>query len=158
MRKLSGLLLGLLLVVTSVGCDSSDDSSDADLFVGTWALTSVSDSNGDATAAFAAGFSSVVLTNATDGTFTLRVNFSAQNPNNPGGTITIPGTYVINEGSKNITLNAVVGGNPAPLSFTYGITNDNVVVLTAGATTSVLLNTLFGTSLEAPANITITRQ
>jgi hypothetical protein len=155
MRKISGLLLALLLVVTSVGCDSNNDPSDAETFVGTWALTGVSDSNGDATAAFAAGFSSVVLTNATDGSFTMRVSFSAANG---GQVLTIPGTYVVNEGAKGLVLNAVVGGNPAPLAFTYSISNDNVVVLTAGATTSVLLNTLFGTSLEAPANITITRQ
>jgi hypothetical protein len=156
MRKLTSLLLVLLIGVIGVGCDSSDNMSDADKLVGTWALTNVSDSQGSALAAFAAAFSSVVLVNSNTGSFNMTVTLSAQNP----ADITPPpviGTYTVNESTNTFTLN-VTSPAPAPLAFTYSFTSDDVIDLTAGATTSVLLNTLFGTTLQAPAVITITRQ
>lgn len=148
MRKLSNLLLVLLIGVIGVGCDSGNDQSDAEAFVGVWALTGVSDAQGDALAAFGQAFSSVVLTNNADNSFTL-----VANPRE-GSAITVPGTYSVNESTNTFTLTTP----QAPLAFTYSYTSDNVVELQAGATTSVLVNSLFGTSLEAPATITITRQ
>jgi hypothetical protein len=148
MRKLSNLLLILLIGVIGVGCDSGDSQSDAEAFVGVWALTGVSDAGGDALAAFGAAFSSVVITNSADMSFTLVATPRA------GDAISVPGTYSVNEGTNTYTLSTP----QAPLAFTYTYTNDNVVELQAGATTSVLVNSLFGTTLDAPAVITITRQ
>ena len=152
MRKLSHLLLVLLIGVVGVGCDSNDDASDAEAFVGVWALTNVEDVDGSQLEAFGQAFTSVVLTNSADNSFVLAVT------PRQGNAQQIPGTYVINETTNSFTLNANLGGSTAPLAFTYDFVSDNVVTLTAGATTAVLLNTLFGTSLEAPAVITITRQ
>lgn len=152
MRKLSSLLLVVLLGVFSVGCDSSDDASDAEAFVGVWALTNVEDADGSQLEAFGSAFSSVVLTNSADNSFTLNVT------PRQGSAMSIPGTYVINESTNSFTLNANLGGSTAPLAFTYNFVSDTVVTLQAGASTAVLLNSLFGTSLEAPATITITRQ
>jgi hypothetical protein len=148
MRKLSSLLLILLIGVIGVGCDSDNSQSDAEAFVGVWALTGVSDAGGDALAAFGAAFSSVTLDNGADGSFTL-----VATPRQ-GTAVTVPGTYSVNESTNTFTLTTP----QAPLAFTYTYTSDNVVELQAGATTSVLLNSLFGTSLEAPSTITITRQ
>ncbi len=148
MRKLSNLLLVLLIGVIGVGCDSDSSQTDAEAFVGVWALTGVSDAEGDALAAFGQAFSSVVITNSADNSFTL-----VANPRD-GSPITVPGTFSVNESTNTYTLNTP----QAPLAFTYSYTSDNVVELQAGATTSVLLNATFGTSLVAPATITITRQ
>ncbi len=148
MRKFSSLLLILLIGVIGVGCDSNDGQSDAEAFVGVWALTGVSDSEGDQLAAFGQAFSSVVLTNNADNSFTL-----VATPRQ-GSAITVPGTYSVNENTNTFTLTTP----QAPLAFTYSYTSDNVVELQAGVTTSLLLDNLFGTSLEAPATITITRQ
>jgi hypothetical protein len=152
MRKLSNVLAVLLIGLIGVGCDSNSDPSDADAFVGTWALSDVTDANGSALAAFGAAFSSVVLTNNADNSFVLTVT------PREGDVLQIPGTYSINEGTSGFTLNANLGGTTAPLAFTYNYVSDDSVTLQAGATTSVLLNSLFGTTLTAPATITITRQ
>ncbi len=155
MRRLTNLLFVLLMGVFSVGCDSdSNNMSDMDQIVGTWALTNVTDANGSALAAFGAAFSSVVLTNAANGSFTMNVTPSAQNP---AVIPPITGTFSVNESTSVFTLN-VTSPVPAPLAFTYAFSTEDTVDLTAGATTSVLLNTLFGTTLQSPAVITITRQ
>ncbi|MFT5144527.1 MAG: hypothetical protein ACI84D_003163, partial [Thalassolituus oleivorans] len=75
-----------------------------------------------------------------------------------GDPLQVPGTFVVNEGTNGFTLNANLGGTTAPLAFTYSYVTNDSVTLQAGATTSVLLNSLFGTTLVAPAVITITRQ
>ncbi|MBO6576479.1 MAG: hypothetical protein JJ896_17330 [Rhodothermales bacterium] len=152
MRKLSTLFFALMIAVVGVGCDSNDDPSDAEAFVGVWALTNVEDADGSQLQAFGAAFSSVVLTNSSDNSFVLNVTPREGDP------LTVPGTYVVNENTNSFTLNANLGGQAIPLAFTYAYTSDNVVTLTGGATTAVLLNQLFGTSLVAPAVITITRQ
>lgn len=152
MRKLSSLLLIALLAITSVGCDSNDDESDADKFVGTWALTGVSDDAGDASEAFGAMFSSVTLTNNANGSFVLNVVPRAGEP------LAIPGTYTVSESNSRFTLSASLGTTTASLVFTYDFNGDDSVDLTTVGSTAVLLNTLFGTTLEGEAVITVTRQ
>lgn len=148
MRKLSNILVIALIALVGVGCDSGDDTTDAEAFVGVWALTGVSDADGDALAAFGQAFSSVTLNNSADMSFVLTAN------PRQGDAIQVPGTYSVNESTNGFTLTTP----QAPLAFTYSFTSDNVVELQAGATTSQLVNVLFGTSLEAPSTITITRQ
>lgn len=156
MRKISSLLLfGLmaLIAVASIGCDSNDDdTADAAKFEGMWALTSVSDDEGDATATFVAAFQSIVLDNATDDTFDLTVTPQTGDP------IVLSGTYSVNESSKKFTLVAQTPLGPASLNFTYAFDGDNKVVLTSDTTTALLLNTLFeGVDLVGQAVITVTR-
>lgn len=151
MRKLTSLLLLALLAVVGVGCDSNNDKSDADKFVGTWALTGVVDVDGDQSAAFAAGFNSVTLTNTADGNFTINVSPKVGSP------AAYTGTYTVVENGKSITLRASVGGQTIPLTFTYTFNSDTVVALKSNTTTAVLLNNLFGTTLNGEVTITVTK-
>lgn len=151
MQKLSSLLLIALLALVSTGCDSNDESSDAELFVGTWALIGVSDSSGDRMTDFATGFSSIVLVNAADGNFTINVT------PRQGSVMAITGTYTVIENSKTITLRASVGGQTVPLNFTYTFDGDEQVALKSDTTTAVLLNNLFGTTLQGQVTMTVTK-
>lgn len=153
MRKLTSILLLALIAIVGIGCDSnSDETTDTDRFIGSWALTGASDSTGDQSVAFGTAFSSVVLTNVSDGTFAIAVT------PRQGAATTISGTFTIVEASKTITLRAAVGGQTIPLNFTYSFTSDTVVSLKSDTTTAVLLNSLFGTTLEGQVTITITKQ
>ncbi len=151
MRKLTSILFLALIAFVGTGCDSNDDPSDADLFVGTWALTGVSDASGDRLADFGAGFSSITLTNTADGNFTINVTPRQGQP------MAITGTYVVVENGETITLRASVGGQTIPLNFTYDFTSDTVVALTSDTTTAVLLNNLFGTTLQGQVTMTVTK-
>ena len=153
MRKLSLFLMIVGLLVVGVGCDSNDDDeqSDASLFVGSHAITSVTDVEGDQTAAFAQGFESIVVTFAEGGNFTIAVDAIVDQ-----GDVTVPGTYEVNESANTITLNATTASGTIPLAFEYEF-NGNQTNLTAGAQTATALNALFGTTLQAPATITVTR-
>jgi len=158
MRKITNLLLIALLAFAGVGCDSNDDkNNDADLFVGTWALTGVSDDDGDALAAFATNFDSIVLANAEAGTFTLTVNPKV------GDDIVLDGTYTVRSSDKSFTLYAtieLVPGSPQtiPLGFTYEFDGDDKIMLTTVGGTATLLNTLFdGVDLVGEAVITVSR-
>lgn len=151
MQKLSSLLLIALLAVVSTGCDSNDESSDADRFVGTWTLTGISDASGDRLADFGAGFSSITLVNAADGNFTINVT------PRQGAPMAITGTYTVIENSKSIVLRASVGGQTVPLNFTYTFASDEQVALKSDTTTAVLLNNLFGTTLQGQVTLTVTK-
>jgi hypothetical protein len=151
MRKISNLLLIALLAIVGVGCDSNSDPKDADRLVGTWALTGASDSQGDQIAAFAAAFSSVTLTNLSDGNFTINVVPVE------GAAQAISGTYTVVEATKTLTLRASVGGQTVPLIFTYTIASDTQVSLKSDTTTAVLLNNLFGTTLQGQVTISVTK-
>lgn len=153
MRKLSSLLLIALLALVGIGCDSDDDEgSDAELFVGTWALTGVSDDDGDAMEAFATNFESIVLANDADGSFTLTVNPVV------GDNIVLPGTYTVSESNSRLTLTVTTPLGPANLNFTYAFNGDDEVELTSDTTTALLLNTLFeGVDLVGQAVITVSR-
>lgn len=151
MRKLTSILLLALLAIVGTGCDSNDDPSDADLFVGNWTLSGVSDASGDRLADFGAGFSSITLTNNEDGTFTINVTPRQGSP------MAISGTYTIVENTTSITLRATVGGQTVPLNFTYTFSGDNQVALRSDTTTAVLLNNLFGTTLEGQVTLTVTK-
>lgn len=162
MRKLTSLLFIALLAVASVGCDSNDDPTDAEQLVGRWALTGASDAEGDQSVAFATNFSSVILNNLADNSFTITVT-PRDNPATAGVdesqfVQTIPGTYSVTESTNRITLTAETDIGQANLVFTYAFVDDDTVTLTTDSTTALLLNSLFSTTLVPPAVITVTRQ
>ena len=153
MRKLSFLFLvfGLLLV----GCDSdsgSDDASDAELFVGSWALGGISDSEGDRTAAFVQGFNSVAIGFTSGEQFTLAVDAVIDEAD-----ANYSGTYTISEATSTVSVSLNVGGQPFPLSFTYEIEDDSHITLQASSTTAVLLASLFSTSFTPPVSISLVK-
>ena len=158
MRKINSLLLIALLAFAGVGCDSNDDkNNDADLFVGTWALTGVSDDDGDALAAFATNFDSIMLANASAGTFVLTVDPKV------GDDIVLNGTYTVKSSNNSFILFAtveLVPGSPQtiPLNFTYEFDGDDTIVLTSDTGTATLLSTMFdGVDLVGQAVITVSR-
>ena len=154
MRKLSLyiLLFGLLLV--GVGCDgsSNDDSNDGDVFVGSWSLGGVTDAEGDRTAAFVAGFNSVVIGFEKDGGFSLDVDAVLDEAD-----ANYTGEYGIVESNSTVSVSINVNGTAFPLAFTYDIVDDNQIKLTAAGSTSVLLATLFTTTFTAPVTITLVK-
>ncbi len=158
MRKLSVFIVFAALVVA--GCDSSSNNGDSEsqsvvqkLSSRSWSLTGVSDADGDQFSSFSAAFTSVTVT-FTATTFTIGVVAV-----DPAGNTTITGDYSLDEAAKRLTLSAEVAGiGTVPLVFTYNFkNNDTVVDFTADATTSTLLNTLFGTTLTGNATLTLSR-
>jgi len=154
MRKLSIYIMLFGLLVVGTGCDSnnSDDSSEADAFVGAWALGGISDSSGDRTAAFVEGFSAVGIGFEKDGGFTLDVDAVIDE-----GDANYSGEYGVVEQNTTVSVSINVDGQAFPLAFTYEIVNANQIKLSASGTTAVLLATLFNTTLAAPVTITLVK-
>ena len=75
MRAALPLFLAALLVA---GCDSSDDQLDADFYLGTWTLVSVSDEGGDRTAEVLALLDDFGASFRSDGSFRLDVDLNDQ--------------------------------------------------------------------------------
>lgn len=158
MRKLFPFLMIFgLLVLTACDSDSGNDdsSSDADVFVGTWALSGFSTGGQDITSVVGQQYSTFAIAFDDDDNVELTV-VNVQTPNEP--TI-IAGTYSVNEATSTITMNVTVSGQSASLSFTYSIANNNQVALTASPTTTLLIASplLLNTSLADPVVITVSR-
>jgi hypothetical protein len=151
LRKLSLLVLLVGFVAVTAGCDSNDDD-DASVVVGAWGLGGLSDASGDRTEGFAEGFNSVVITFNRDNTMSLAIDSK-----NNALDQTISGTYTTNESARSLSATLTVGGNNLPLTFTYEEVNSNSLRLTATGNTSVLLGTVFQTSLADPVVITVVR-
>lgn len=135
MRRLPVFVLALVLGISTLGCDSSeDDPSDAELFVGTWALVSIADGGGDKTPVLLAAANSMMAQLNSDNTFEIDVDYKQQTD------LHLEGTYTVNEGAKQLIL--TVGPQNPP--FGYSFASDNRVTLSAG---SDIVNGLFGTTL-----------
>lgn len=152
MRKISLFLL--IFGLFAVGCDSNDngddDASDAERLEGSWAMTGVTDAEGDQSESFAENFNSVVVTFNSDDSFSLAVDAAGD-----GTDLTISGTYSVTETTDGLTLNATVPGvGTIPLAFTYEFVGDDVE-LTAGAQTIAALNGVLDTALIAPVTFTV---
>lgn len=134
MRKLSVLLLGVLVALTSIGCDSNeDDLSDAEIFIGTWTLVGLSDDEGDKLALFGQVANGFTATLNSDNTFHVLVDYIAEDD------LEIDGTYTVTEGVRTLVL-STAGLNPP---FDYEIENENRIVLSANA---AIVNALFQTT------------
>ncbi len=151
LRKLTLFVLLIGFVAVTAGCDSNDDD-DASVVVGAWGLGGLSDASGDRTAGFAEGFNSVVITFNGDNSMSLAIDSKTDALDQ-----TISGTYTTNESAGSLSASLTVGGNSLPLTFNYEEVNSNSLRLTATGNTSVLLGSVFQTSLADPVVITVVR-
>ncbi len=155
-RKYFLILPAFALLFGVTACDSDDndeDLTDSEVFVGTWAVTSVSDTNGPAD--LQSDFNSIVARfNASgDGSITVDAVDDADDA-------MVDFTYSVNETADTIVLNiSVPGVGTIPLSMGYSITNnEDTVTFTINQQNAVLINSLFGTALEGAVNMTVSRQ
>ncbi|MEQ9104168.1 MAG: lipocalin family protein [Rhodothermales bacterium] len=151
LRKLTLFVLLIGFVAVTAGCDSNDDD-DASVVVGAWGLGGLSDASGDRTEGFSEGFNSVVITFNGDNTMSLAIDSK-----NDALDQNISGTYTTNESAESLSASLTVGGSSLPLTFTYEEVNSNSLRLTATGNTSVLLGSVFQTSLADPVVITVVR-
>jgi len=156
MRRLPVFVLALLIGVTAVGCDSNDDDdpSDAEIFVGTWTLVSISDQTGDRTGGFAPFLAAPITANfASNNTFAVTINYNAQAEQAGLTDRVIPGSFVIEAGAKSLQLSPTGFGATVP--FDYTITNDNQITLTADA---AFMNVLFTPQTAFQGRVTLSIQ
>lgn len=131
MRKLPVFLLALLVALTSTGCDSNeDDPTDAEIFIGTWTVVEVRDSEGDKTALFDEGVNNFSATLNSDNTYLLTVVF--QDPERTD--VELTGTYTIEPRSDALFLNVNLGGGDIPLHIRYEIESENRIELSIAET------------------------
>lgn len=155
MRKLPVFLLALFVSLTSIGCDSNedDDPTDAEIFIGTWTVVEVHDSEGDKTSLFEEGINNFSATLNSDNNFSLIVDFL-----DPERTdIPLTGTYSIEPGDVLI-LRANLGAGELPLPFQYDIESENRIDLSISET---FVEAIFGTEPETyvgDVTFTIERQ
>ena len=157
-RKLFFSLLAVALLVVATGCDSNgdDDESDAEVFIGAWAATGISDATGDQTASFAQSVSQFVVTFTAD-TYGLNVVFAdARDP------IVFSGaTYSVDEDDNELTIvipAEATGATAISLTFDYAFLNNNDTVTLTNSAQVAFVNLLFGTTYEAPVTVTLARQ
>src|SRR5690606_9103960 len=104
MRKLSSIFFALVLALVMVGCDSDsndDELTDAEIFVGDWVVTGISDDTGDKTAAFGALVESLNVTFTDAATFLLMLNYR----DDAGiDDLNLPGTYTLNADINSLIL------------------------------------------------------
>jgi len=138
MRKLPVFLLALFVALTSIGCDSSeDDPTDAEIFIGTWTVVEVRDSEGDKTSVFDEGVNNFSATLNSDNTYSLIVDFL-----DPERTdIPLTGTYTIEPGDVLI-LRANLGAGELLLPFQYDIESENRIDLSISES---FVEAIFGT-------------
>ncbi|MDX1547738.1 MAG: hypothetical protein R3247_12155 [Rhodothermales bacterium] len=150
-RTLFYSFLTLALLVTAVGCDSSDDDgdSDADVFVGTWAVVGIADDEGDQTLSFSQLVDAGTVNFTASNNFTLAVDYNEVAEAQGITDVTIPGTYVVDEGAETITLNTPLGA----LAFDYEIVNNDRIRVSTGAPT---LNIALGLSGDRAYTGTVT--
>lgn len=148
----------VLLPVTALlfgitACDSNDEAKpDEEIFIDSWAVTSVSDATGPAD--LAANFNSIVATFNADGSGSIAVDAV-----DDAGDATLSVTWTINESTKTIVINiSVPGVGTIPLNMGYSISGDeNSITFSISQANAVLINSLFGTDLEGAVTMTITR-
>jgi hypothetical protein len=138
MRKLPVFLLALFVALTSIGCDSNeDDPTDAEIFIGTWTVVEVRDSEGDKTSVFDEGVNNFSATLNSDNTYSLIVDFL-----DPERTdIPLTGTYTIEPGDVLI-LRANLGAGELLLPFQYDIESENRINLSISES---FVEAIFGT-------------
>lgn len=156
MYRLAHIGFALLLLAFAAGCDTTEDSrSEAELFVGSWTLVKVEDTEGDKTALMnQAGKLSIVF--KADGKFDLLYD-----PADGSEDQTLSNTYLVAEATNVLTLNATnpFTQAPLPLEVTYDYRSDNEVVLTIPASTVLLVGTIVPpfAALKGQAKLTLKR-
>lgn len=153
-RKLFFSILTVALLFVATGCDSNDDDdSDADVFVGTWTVQSISDDEGDKTAIFNAGVESFLATLDEDGSYSIVVDYNAAAEAQGSVDRSLAGDYTVSESANRVTLTVPALG--ASLQLGYDIQNNNTIALSGQ---SGLINQIFGTTTYmGDVVLTITR-
>ena len=126
------LVIVALLAVTWIGCDSTDNSEDeetteADVFVGTWTVTRVEANNNDITPIVR----TQINLDETSVTFDEEGTFSglAVSSGDEGDQRQISGRYSVDENNATITFTGDAFDEPATLNYT--IEGDNQIELTS---------------------------
>lgn len=151
LRKLLFSALAVFTLVAFVGCDSDDDDDPADVFVGAWTVTSITDGDGDQTAAFGQVANSLDVTFADDGTFDLVLDYNDIANAAGQADLAVDGTYTATDTRLSLTVPAL----GATLPFDYNVVNNDQVGLSAPA---AIVNAAFGTSYVGNVTLTVTRR
>ena len=155
MRKLFPFLMIFgLIVFTACDSDSNGDDSmsDTEMFVGTWAVSGLTDASGDRSAGLVESYNSVLITLGSDASVTMAVDAKV-----PEASLTATGTYVVDETGMTMTATLEVLGQPTPLTFAYMFHDDDMLHLTPVPSTTILLGVLFQTQYTDPVEFTFTR-
>ncbi len=137
-----------LLAFPFAGCDSNDDPSDAERFVGTWMAAGVSDSNGDQSEEFMAlvnHLTAIFRAGDEDPAFLLTLDYNEEAERDD---VLLSGTYAVDDGAQTLTLTIPGGAN---LPFNYAFQNDMRVNLSSNA---AFINPIF--NLTDPYEGTVT--
>jgi len=153
-RFLSGLAFVLTLSLMSVGCDNSSNNgtTDAERFLGTWAITAAADQGGDrdVTQIFSAlGNLSVSLKD--DQTYLLHLEYAdGVTPD-----LDLTGNYAVNESESRLVLSIQLEGAPqVNLNMEYVFQSDTVVEFTVNSLTIGILLGDAGSLLEGDVILT----
>lgn len=147
MRKLPVFVLALLIAVAAVGCDSNeDDASDAELFVGTWVLTSISDDTGDQTDGFAGLANALTVDLEDGGSFTLVLDYREDSGRQD---LVLQGNYEVDADANSLELTLPT---TQTLPFEYDFENENEVDLTASAD---FINPIFNPTTDYEGTVTV---
>ena len=150
--RIASLLLAVLLFA---GCDSSDDRTlDADFYVGTWTMISITDGSGDRTGAVRMAVDDLTVSFANGGTFELDVDFNSVLNNGGQADVSQSGLYQAQAQIPSLILTSSGLGAP----FQVSAESDNQISLTAP---SVIVNALLSGlpfQFEGDATIVIRRQ
>lgn len=156
MRRLSHILLVAILFL-GVGCDSDNEPSLAEQFVGTWELTAVSDDVGDRTDLIFLAANGLTLTFNDDQSYSL---FYDARDN--AGDINLAGTFNVSEARSVVALAVpfIPDAPPSNVDFGYTFVTDSEVELTVE---SLIVNTLLMTegtpaALQGLVTLTVTKQ
>jgi hypothetical protein len=143
-----------LIVFTACDSDSNGDDSmsDTEMFVGTWAVSGLTDASGDRSAGLVESYNSVLITLGADASVTMAVDAKV-----PEASLTATGTHVVDETGMTMTATLEVLGQPTPLTFAYMFHDDDMLHLTPVPSTTILLGVLFQTQYTDPVEFTFTR-
>lgn len=157
MKPLFRSLLLVALVLGLGACDSGDDSAtDAELFVGTWAVTKItnnsSSSNPQDVTPLLFGSNGTVnsftLKFNGNGTYELRVDYKNASQTDlmvpPSPQQASVFTYSLNEATGKLTLALPVGQGVSPQTVDYSLSSETMLTATIA---SQIMNSLFGTTL-----------
>jgi hypothetical protein len=151
LQQYLSLLPAIALVFAFAACDSNDEQTDSELFIGDWNVTSVSD--GDGTVELT-NFSKIVIG------FSSSAATITATPADASANQVFSGSYAVDEANNRITIQLTVTGipTPIPVAASYSFSGDDTVTLTIGSATAVVLGPLFGTTFSGDVTLRVERE
>jgi hypothetical protein len=153
--------LALLFSVAACDNDGDGDVDEADLLVGSWSLTGVTDTPtpgdtrdriADFNATFASFMGTFTSSVTADRDGTMRLQLDRVDP--LGTDVDITADYELDQNAGTLTLTVNPGTGPVAIPFAYEFVNDDELNLTTGA---ALMNAVFGTTLVGESTMTLER-